>query len=196
MPDEQTQEPSLAAHRSQAPVEPTAKSELILDRLLAAHGAWFDISRNKEIAGRTFSGFAEFHSHGSQYVLGKRVKLWEAEEHEYILFDVVDHLTLSDVRENVAFMKESAITLVHPEPNHMSSNLSLVMIATKADNDALTELRRARYRKNFLFGFRGWSDMRLAVVDLSRAQGSRVITNAAAKPMRKTLEANSADALS
>lgn len=196
MPDEQTQEPSLTAHRSQAPAEPTAKSALILDRLLAAHGAWFDISRNKEIAGRTFSGFAEFHSHGSQYVLVKRVKLWEAEEHEYILFDVVDHLTLSDVHENVAFMKESAMALVHPEPNHMSSNLSLVVIATKADDDALAELRRARYRKNFLFGLRGWSDMRLAVVDLSRAQDSRVITNAAAKPMRKTLEANSADALS
>lgn len=196
MPDEQTREPALAAHRSQDEAEPTAKSALILDRLLAAHEAWFDISRDKQVAGRMFGGFAEFHSHGSQYVLVKRAKLWEAEEHEYILFDTVGHLTLSDVRENVAFMKEKAIALVHPEPNHMSSNLSLVVIATSADEDALAEVRKTRYRKNFALGFRGWSDLRLAVVDLSKPQGSRVVTNAAAKPMRETLEANASDALS
>ena len=48
----------------------------VIERLLAAHEAWFDIDRDHRFAGRTFPGYAEFHSCASQYVLVKRAKLW------------------------------------------------------------------------------------------------------------------------
>ena len=43
----------------------------VVDRLLAAHEAWFDVERDHRFAGRVFSGYAEFHSSASQYVLVK-----------------------------------------------------------------------------------------------------------------------------
>ena len=55
-----------------------------------------------------------------------------------------------------------------PKPNHMTSFLSLVVIADTVDDDARRAVRKVRFRKNFKWGLRGWADLRLAVADLSR----------------------------
>ena len=46
---------------------------------------------------------------------------------------------------------------------------------------------QTRFRKNFALGIRGWADLRVAIADLS---ANRVITNAAGKQLKTTLEAN------
>ena len=195
MYDKHTEEQEQAAHRPKPGNEITAKSELVLERLLAAHGAWFDVSRDVTVAGRAFRALAQFHSFGEQYVLVKRVKLWEAEEHEYMLFDVRDHIDAEAARSYVEFMKNEALELVKPEPNHMSSFRTLVVIANSASDEACTLFHKTSHRKNFMWGIRGWSDVRLALIDLSKPQGSRVVCNGAAKRIRKSLEANATDTL-
>lgn len=195
MYDKHTEEQEQAAHRPKPGNEITAKSELVLERLLAAHGAWFDVSRDVTVAGRAFRALAQFHSFGEQYVLVKRVKLWEAEEHEYMLFDVRDHIDAEAARSYVEFMKNEALELVKPEPNHMSSFRTLVVITNSASDEACSLFRKTSHRKNFMWGIRGWSDVRLALIDLSKPQGSRVVCNGAAKRIRKSLEANATDTL-
>lgn len=195
MYDKHTEEQEQAAHRPKPGNEITAKSELVLERLLAAHGAWFDVSRDVSVAGRAFRALAQFHSFGEQYVLVKRVKLWEAEEHEYMLFDVRDHIDAEAARSYVEFMKNEGLELVKPEPNHMSSFRTLVVIVNSASDEACTLFRKTSHRKNFMWGIRGWSDVRLALIDLSKPQGSRVVCNGAAKRIRKSLEANATDTL-
>ena len=195
MYDKHTEEQEQAAHRPKPGNEITAKSELVLERLLAAHGAWFDVSRDVSVAGRAFRALAQFHSFGEQYVLVKRVKLWEAEEHEYMLFDVRDRIDAEAARSYVEFMKNEALELVKPEPNHMSSFRTLVVIANSASDEACALFRKTSHRKNFMWGIRGWSDVRLALIDLSKPQGSRVVCNGAAKRIRKSLEANATDTL-
>ena len=195
MYDKHTEEQEQAAHRPKPGNEIIAKSELVLERLLAAHGAWFDVSRDVSVAGRAFRALAQFHSFGEQYVLVKRVKLWEAEEHEYMLFDVRDHIDAEAARSYVEFMKNEALELVKPEPNHMSSFRTLVVIANSASDEACALFRKTSHRKNFMWGIRGWSDVRLALIDLSKPQGSRVVCNGAAKRIRKSLEANATDTL-
>ncbi len=168
--------------------------QLVLERLLAAHEAWFDVRRGHEVAGRPFAGFAEFHEHGEKYVLSKRAKLWEVSSNEYIFFDVVDRLTVAGLDELVAFMKGEALpAVVKPHANHMFSNLSLVVVANAVDADVERAVRRIRFRKNFKWGLWGWSDLRVAVIDLANGQAGRmgrVMTNAAGKTLRATLEAN------
>ena len=195
MYDKHTEEQEQAAHRPKPGNEITAKSELVLERLLAAHGAWFDVSRDVTVAGRAFRALAQFHSFGEQYVLVKRVKLWEAEEHEYMLFDVRDHIDAEAARSYVEFMKNEALELVKPEPNHMSSFRTLVVITNSASDEACSLFRKTSHRKNFMWGIRGWSDVRLALIDLSKPQGSRVVCNGAVKCIRKSFEANATDTL-
>ena len=172
--------------------------ELVLDRLMAAHEAWFTLQRDFEYAGRRFAGYGEFHSHGSQYVLVKRAKLWEVDAHELLFFDTVEHLDSKAFDDLVFFMTHEAVGLVDAKANHMSTNLSLIVIADSVDDDAWRKVRKTRFRKNFKLGLHGWADLRLVVVDLSREGGAKagrktagaVTSNAAASDLRKTVELN------
>ena len=141
-------------------------------------------------AGRTFPGYAEFHSHGEQYVLVKRAKLWEVDVHEHLFFECVDHLDEALLADLVSFMKTEAVKKVEPKANHMTTYLSLVVVADEVDDKAAKAVRAVRFRKDFRLGLWGWADLRLAVVDLARAA---VMTNAAGKSLRATLEANAFD---
>lgn len=160
----------------------------VLNRLLVAHEAWYDVYRDFEFAGRTFPGYAEFHTMGEQYVLVKRAKLWGVSSHEYIFFVEADNLDESSLGELVSFMKTKAIEKVDPSvPDHMQSFLSLVIIADSADEETLKTVRKIRFRKNFKLGINGWADLRLAVVNL---ESMKVVTNAMGKDMKGALEAN------
>lgn len=120
-------------------------------------------------------------------MLVKRAKLWEVDSHEYMFFDLVDVLDAEKVGQDIQYMQEHALSKVSPKPNHMSSNLSLIVIADSVDDDAARLLKKTRFRKNFKLGFEGWTDLRLAAIDLT---GRRVVTNGAGKVMKQTLEAN------
>ena len=161
--------------------------EDVLEKLLLAHQQWFDLYRNHEFEGIKFPGYVEFHTHGEQYVLSKRAKLWEVDSHEYIFFQTVDELTEDDLQQWVSFMKEHGLKKAEPKPNHMSSNIALVLIADSTSDNAAKAVRKVRFRKNFKLGLEGWADLKLAVVDLS---GHRVITNGAGKDMVEVLEGN------
>lgn len=165
----------------------------VLDRLITAHEAWFDVERGHVLAGRVFPGYAEFHSYGERYVLSRRAKLWEVANHEYIFFDTVERLEEDAFVQMVAFMETDALAVVRPGPNHMSSNISLVIVAEGLGPGVERAVRKTRFRKNFRWGLWGWSDLRIAVVDLEGSHGGRrgrVLTNAAGKVLRKTIEAN------
>ena len=55
---------------------------LLLERLIKAHEAYYDIQRDFSMGDFTFDALAQLHSDTSQYVLVKRAKLWEAHTHE------------------------------------------------------------------------------------------------------------------
>lgn len=169
----------------------STRAHELLERMLVAHETWFDVSRQRTVAGRTFPGVAEFHEQGERYVLTKRAKLWEVASNEYVFFDTVGFLEEGAFDEMVSFMKLQALPeVVHPHPDHMCSNLSLVLIADSVAPGVERAVRRVRFRKNHKLGLWGWSDLKVAVVDLSRGENGRVMTNAAGKSLRANLEAN------
>lgn len=67
----------------------TDKQTDLLNRVLAAHEAYYDIRRNYLFEGRCFAAFAEFHTYGEKYVLTKRAKLWEVNTHDFMFFETV-----------------------------------------------------------------------------------------------------------
>lgn len=172
---------------SESPSRHLDEQHLVLERLLAAHEAWFDVERDVEYAGRSFEGYAEFHSYGEKYVLSKKRKLWEVEAHEYLFFKLVDHLDETAFTELLEYMKTEAVNKVNPGPNHMTSYVSLVVIAKEVDPATGRKLRLASHHKTYKFGFHGYAEFRLCAVDLA---GQQVLTNAMGKSMRQVLEEN------
>lgn len=163
------------------------KAHAALERLLVAHEAYYDVERDYSFAGRDFAGYAELHSSASQYVLMKRAKLWEANSHEYLFFILTAHLDAEMFDELVAFMKKEAIAKVTLGPDHMNSFLSLIIIADSVDAGLARHVRRTRFRKSFMFGLKGWADLRVCVVCLGE---ETVYANAMGIDIVPTLEAN------
>lgn len=159
----------------------------ITARLLAAHEAYFDVERDCEVCGRRFDGHARFREDASRYVLSKRAKLWSVHVDEHILFTCVKRLDAECLDELVAFMTTDALRLVHPDAEHMTTYLSLVVIAESAADEALRAAAKTKFRKNFAFGFRGWCDLRVAAVDVSRR---RIVANVRGRDLLPVLEAN------
>lgn len=186
--DAPTGDEAIDATDAAAPQAPQALTrDIAIKRLLAAHEAYYDVTRDYAFEGRQFAGYAEFHSHGEQYVLSRRAKLWEVDAHEYIFFDSVAHLTDAYLVDAVQFVETKGIAKVKPVPNHMQSFLTLVIVADEVDDAAAKTARHQRFRKNFALGIRGWADLRLAIVNLS---DNGIITNGMGKELRETLEAN------
>ena len=175
---------SPALRQSDAPADAKDEKHLVMKRILAAHEQWFDVQRGYGYAGRTFPGYAEFHSYGEKYVLVKRAKLWEANTHEYVFFVEAENLDEAQVAEWVDFMKADGLKKVNLEKDHMSSAISLVIVADSCSDEARRLVRKTRFRKDFAFGFRGWADLRLAVADVS---AQNVCTNGAGKQLTETL---------
>ncbi len=188
-------EKQVAAHEESPDLRSTdeqtseAKDEkqLFLKRILAAHERWFDVQRGYEYAGRTFPGYAEFHSYGEKYVLVKRAKLWGANTHEYVFFVLTDHLDEAQLNDWVSFMKTEGLAKVDPEQDHMSSAITLAIVADCCDEEVAKCVKKTRFRKNFAFGMRGWADLRLAVACISTKS---VYANSAAKQLKETLQRN------
>ncbi len=162
----------------------------LLNRIVAAHQSYYDIRRDYLFEGRRFPAFAEFHTFGEQYVLVKRAKLWEVNTHDFMFFEIADVLDEKILQTMVEFITTKAIRKVNPSANHMSSALTLVIIANRCTDEAFKHVKSLRFRKNYRFGLRGWTDLRLAVVDLSRPQGKEVTTNAAGKQLKESLTSN------
>ncbi len=174
--------------KAQAVSEPCSQATRdLLERLLAAHEAWFDVSKDYAFAGRTWPGYAEFHSQAEKYVLVKRAKLWGANVHEYLFFETVPLLDATMLEDLVDFMTTEALAKVDLVPDHMTSYLSLVVLADAASPEAAKLAQKARFRKNYRLGLQGWADLRVAVVDVGAA---KVYANARGRELMPTLLAH------
>lgn len=72
----------------------TDKRTDLLNRVLAAHEAYYDIRRDYLFEGRCFAAFAEFHTYGEKYVLTKRAKLWEVNTHDFMFLKPLKNSTV------------------------------------------------------------------------------------------------------
>lgn len=164
-----------------------SEKEEVLSRLLVAHEANYDVYRDYAFGGRTFPGYAEFRSYGEQYVLVKRAKLWEVNAFEYIFFSIVEHFDKATYDEFVRWMTNEALDKVQLVPNHMSSYLSMVVIADEVDDDVRRAIRHERFHKSFKLGFAGYADLRIAVIDMAAED---VYVNNMGQDMKSPLKAN------
>lgn len=161
-----------------------SKADAVLERLLHDHEAYFDVERDHSFGGRTFCGYAYFEESAERYVLSKRAKLWGAQVFEHVFFVHAHHLTEPELADWVSFMTNEGLSKVHLTPDHMTTYVTLVIVADSADEDALRLAKRARFRKSFALGLKGWCDLRLAVLDLASGEA---VSNARGKELRKTL---------
>ena len=140
-------------------------SKEALQTLLKSYWRYYNVK--DEGVEAPFDAEAEFVSKDEQYFLVKSAKLGEANSFEYIYFAAEEHLTL----ERAKLLDETAwsrgMARVEPKPNHRNSDVHLVVLADKMDDDAALFLKKLRRYESYHHTFWGWSHYRVIALETS-----------------------------
>ncbi|MBO4576712.1 MAG: hypothetical protein J5680_06330 [Neisseriaceae bacterium] len=152
----------------------------IVSPLLSAFSNHYDTQQNYHFAGEVFAGYGEFHSRGEKYVLVKKAQIWAAEAHDYLFIQYLPHLDASMLQALIALLQTQGIQKVKPHSEHMQSSLTLIVLTDSVDDEALSVCRKTKFQKAFRFGWYGWANLRVAVVNRTTQS---VMTNRAGKDL-------------
>ncbi len=175
----------------QALCEKTA-SELLIRRLVAAHASFYNFEEPHLEAGHTFAAYGEFHEEAISYVAIKAIKMWGVNSHDYLYVYQAQNFEEAQAEQLIEFMNTHALEHVNAGPEHMSSSRTLVVVADSATDGARKLFQKTKHRKSFKFSIQGWSDLRLALIDMSQPSGSKdqTVWNAAGKALERVIAGN------
>lgn len=139
-----------------------------LNALLPLFRRYYNI--NTETAEEPFVAEAAFESHNEQYYLIKAAKVADVDMNEYVYFakcDILDDEELINL-DNTAW--ERGLSKVRPGYNHRSTDVTLVIIAGRIEEETKKKIRRMRHYKSYKWGFNGWSNYRLVAIGCSEGK--------------------------
>jgi len=145
--------------------------EEMAEKLLVAYGGNYNVIRLEEPAldGLHFAS-ADFQSTLSRYVLSKEVKLWEAENNEFVYLFSVDTLDVKRLEAIRDYVLELGLPRVKPHDNHMYTYITAVILADQIPPETQKAIRKMEYLKNYKFSLHGFSALRMAAWESASAQ--------------------------
>lgn len=161
-----------------------------LRRALSYYESSFDLTVPYELGGETHAALAAMHAHEDQYVRLVGTTLWNADSHEYTLFDTFDTAPTAQQVEHLAALakEEMEPRFVRggealPPKDHQYTWLSLVLLSQHSpDQAARKAVEACRMTKYYQFYLRGYSELRVILVDLE----TRTMTaNKAGRSLKK-----------
>ena len=164
-------------------------SELLqkLDKLLNAYSHQYDIARDVTVDGGFFPATATFYLRDENYIINKKHVLSAVENYDYTYFYITDHLDAATLRQQIDLTMKVGTARVKPHRDHMSSFVSLVILADTIDEEAKKLIRKTRFQKYFRLALHGWMEYHIAAMETST---NSFLSNPAVKGAKKILEQN------
>ena len=127
--------------------------------------------------------YAHFYARNEKFFASKSATIYAYESNEHTFFKHYASLQDKNIYDFVNELKSSIDILVDPHDEHMSTRLNAVLVTESEIRDSTIKLVRSfKYQKTFLFGLKGWVDICIILVNLSKDE---VI---ASKKARKTAQ--------
>ena len=158
-----------------------------LNKLLDAYSHHYDITRQVTVEGGSFPAAAIYYLRDENYLISRKHVLSAVENHEYVYFYLADHLTAEELQAQIDLSRNAGLSQIKPNREHMSSVVTLVVLADTIDPEAKALIKKTRFRKNFRLALHGWMEYHIAAMEISTHS---FLSNPAGKGAKKTLEAN------
>ncbi len=158
-----------------------------LDKLLIAYSHQYDIARDVAVEGGHFPATATFYLRDENYLVSKKHVLSAVENYDYTYFYLADHLDADTLRQQIDLSLKVGRARVKPHREHMSSFVSLVILANTIDDEAKALIKKTRFQKYFRLALHGWMEYHIAAMECST---NSFLSNPAGKGAKKILEQN------
>ena len=136
-----------------------------LEKLLPSFRRYYNV-KTEDVAA-PFAAEAIFQSHNEQYFLIKSARISEANSNEFAYFYTADSLNAEELKELDKCAWERGLKDVQPNYYHKSTDVALIIIAEKIDEDAKKLMKKLNRSKSYQFGLKGYSNYRLVALELS-----------------------------
>lgn len=136
-----------------------------LDKLLPSFQRYYNI--RTEGVEAPFAAEAIFQSHNEQYFLIKSARISEMNDHETIYFYTAENLSAADLSSIDACAWERGTANIELNSKHHSTNVAMIVIADKIDDDAFRLVKKLSHSKSYKLGIYGYSSYRLVAIELS-----------------------------
>ena len=158
-----------------------------LNKLLDAYAYHYDIERDVTVEGGSFPAAATYYLRDENYLITRRHVLNAVENYDYTYFYLTDELDEEILQKQIDLSLRAGLDRVKPHREHMSSFVTLVILADTITPEAKKLLQKTRFRKNFRLALHGWMEYHIAAMEISTHS---FLSNPAGKEAKKTLEAN------
>ena len=158
-----------------------------LEKLLSAYSHQYNIDRDVTVEGGSYPATATFFLRDENYLITKKHVLSAVENYDYTYFYITDHLDAATLRQQIDLTMKVGSARVKPHREHMSSFVSLVILADTIDEEAKKLIKKTRFHKYFRLALHGWMEYHIAAMECST---NRFLSNPAGKGARKILEQN------
>ena len=135
-----------------------------LEKLLNAYSYYFDIERDVPVEGGQFPATAFYHFREENYIATKAHVVYATEQHEYVYFYLTERLTAVDLQKQIDLSMRAGMSNIKPSKEHMSSFVTLVILADVIDPEAKKLLKKTRFHKNFRLALHGWMEYHIAAM--------------------------------
>ena len=158
-----------------------------LEKLLSAYSHQYNIDRDVTVEGGSFPATATFFLRDENYLITKKHVLSAVENYDYTYFYITDHLDAATLRQQIDLTMKVGIARVKPHREHMSSYVSLVILADTIDEEAKKLIQKTRFQKYYRLSLHGWMEFHIAATESST---KTFLSNPAGKGIKKILEQN------
>ena len=133
---------------------------------------YFDLEKDAGLFGRKVELFGRYSVRHAQTFLTRQDVLDYYDTFEYFLVKIYERvLCLRDFEEFILFLREFVSKTVRPKREHMCSLVNGVLVLERGMEEELPKrIRKFSFVKNYLFSFQGWSEIRIAAVDLEKEE--------------------------
>jgi hypothetical protein len=154
-----------------------------IDKLAEKLSVYFDIERERDIENLHCDLYAKSFVKNEKFFFTRKAKVYSFENYEHCLVKYYAQISMQELDDFIESLKDAAGKLVVPHEEHMSSIVTGVLVVERQPDPEIADaVKRFKFHKGFAFGFKGWVDIRLILV---QPDCSEVITNKKGKEVAK-----------
>ena len=119
------------------------------EKLLNAYSHNYDLTKDVETEeGGHFPAMAHYFLRDEHYLVRRDKQFYATEQHDYTYFHVAEHLDAVGAKALTERTLKAGLAAIHPHKEHMSSFVTLVVLAETIDPEAKKVLKKTRFHKN------------------------------------------------
>lgn len=152
----------------------------VLKALLRSFEQYYDVETKNVLP--LFAAQATFASHNEQYFLVKAAQIAQIDSNEYVYIANEENLNAKKLEELESSAWNDGLSRVKPDGNHRNSDVTLIVVADKIEENTFALVKKLKHYKSYMFGLQGWSSFRALAYEVSTG---KAVTNRLGKPLRK-----------